>query len=107
MRAYRRLTVDELTVVSSSSDGVSGKQYPVLTIVEHPDYGTNKLDYEYSCVQVDGKFYYWAKRALLLPSSEPADNTVMKVAGYGYTVSYLFVCWKFNLGVQILHSRVT
>lgn len=87
LRASRRLTADELIVVGSSDDGVTGKHYPVLQIVQHPDYGTNKLDYEYSCVQVEGKFYYWAKRALLLPSSEPADNAVMKVAGYGYTVS--------------------
>lgn len=81
------LSTTDITVVGSSTDGTTGRSYSVLQIVLHPDYSSTTLDYDFSCVQIDGTFYYGNKRAHRLPATEPATNSTMMVAGYGCTVS--------------------
>lgn len=47
-----RLVAAELTVVGSSTDGVTGKKYQVTTLVPHPNYKESSLDYNFACLQV-------------------------------------------------------
>lgn len=49
-----RLKVADLTVVGSSTDGVTGKEYPVKSLVQHPNYKQSSLDYNFACLQVSG-----------------------------------------------------
>lgn len=86
-RFYYSLSASDITVVGSSTDGLTGKSYSVDQIVVHPNYGSTTLDYDFACVQISSTFYYWKKRAHNLPSAELEDNTTINVAGYGCTVS--------------------
>lgn len=87
------LSTTDITVVGSSTDGTTGRNYSVLQIVLHPDYNSKTLDYDFSCIQINGTFYYGNKRAHRLPATEPVTNATMMVAGYGCTVSTNTVLW--------------
>lgn len=75
-----------------SSDGTDGKTYSIKKIVLHPDYDEYSYSYNYALIKVKGKFTWGDNVAnVSLPSAEPEAKTSFVVAGYGDTVSRLYL----------------
>lgn len=74
-----------LKVVAESQDGVTGVSYAVRNWVIHPKYGSTG-DYKFVLIEIHGTFSLSSKTQIAkLPSTQPAANTVMQVAGWGET----------------------
>lgn len=75
-----------------SSDGIDGKTYSIKKIVEHPDSDEYSYSYNYALIKVKGTFTWSDKVAnVSLPSAEPEAKTSFVVAGYGDSVSRLYL----------------
>ncbi|KAG8251494.1 hypothetical protein J6590_078608 [Homalodisca vitripennis] len=85
--AYCALYADTTsTILTASTDGSSGKFYPVQKVVIHPKYNpdTNQLDYQYGLIQIKGKFKWSSKtKPIKLAKRNPKANTKVVVCGYG------------------------
>lgn len=85
---YCRFEAESLMVVVASDDaGYSGKQYAVVDVVVHPDYGYTYLDYNYGLLKVRGKFK-WSKtvQRAKLPKKEAKVGSEAVIVGWGQTV---------------------
>lgn len=88
---YGRFEAESLMVVVASDDaGNSGKQFAVVDVVVHPDYGYTYLDYNYGLLKVRGKFK-WSKtvKRAKLPKREAKVGSEAVIVGWGETVVLL------------------
>lgn len=88
---YGRFEAVSLMVVVASDDaGNSGKQFAVVDVVVHPDYGYTYLDYNYGLLKVRGKFK-WSKtvKRAKLPKREAKVGSEAVIVGWGETVVLL------------------
>lgn len=91
-----------MVVVASNDAGNSGKQYAVVDVVVHPDYGYTYLDYNYGLLKVRGKFK-WSKtvRRAKLPKKEAKVGSEAVIVGWGQTVELylqaIYIGFKCNI----------
>lgn len=85
-------------MVASKDAGTSGRQYAVVDVVVHPDFGYTYLDYNYGLLKVKGKFK-WSKtvRRAKLPKKEAKVGSEAVIVGWGETVILFFIILHGNL----------
>lgn len=86
---FLSLTAAEVTVVSGSSDGISGTPHSALELITHPNYDSSTLDYDYALIKVANFTWSNITKAANLPKRE-TKSVKLTVAGFSVSVSIRF-----------------
>lgn len=86
---FLSLTAAEVTVVSGSSDGISGTPHNALELITHPNYDSSTLDYDYTLIKVANFTWSNITKAAYLPKRE-TKSVKLIVAGFSVSVSICF-----------------